>query len=52
MITLRIKHHPSIPLEAESISPDRMTGQSNDAIRAMPIFLGKASMLKPSRIAY
>jgi hypothetical protein len=41
MITLRIRQLPSVPLEAESISPDRMASQSNDAIRALPVFLGK-----------
>ena len=38
---LRLKHPPNVPLEAESICPDRMVGLANDAIRALPVFLGK-----------
>ena len=41
MITLTLKEQPNVPLEAESISPDRMLGLANDAIRALPLFLGK-----------
>src|SRR5262249_45354443 len=41
MITLRLKESPTVPLEAESLVPDRMVGQSNDSIRALPVFLGK-----------
>jgi formylmethanofuran dehydrogenase subunit C len=41
MITFRLKEPPTVPLEAESLTPDRMVGQSNDAIRALPVFLGK-----------
>jgi formylmethanofuran dehydrogenase subunit C len=41
MITLRLKQQPTVPLEAETLSPDRMAGQSNDAIRALPVYLGK-----------
>ena len=41
MITLTLKQQPSVPLEAESISPD-VTGQlDHDAVRALPVFLGK-----------
>jgi formylmethanofuran dehydrogenase subunit C len=41
MITLTLKEQPSVPLEAENISPDVMASLSHDAICAMPIFLGK-----------
>jgi formylmethanofuran dehydrogenase subunit C len=41
MITLTLKQQPNVPLEAESICPDRMLGLANDAVRALPIFLGK-----------
>ena len=41
MITLTLKNQPNVPLEAESLSPDRMVGLANDAIRALPVFLGK-----------
>jgi formylmethanofuran dehydrogenase subunit C len=41
VITLRLKEPPSVPLEAESISPDVMAGLPPAALRALPIFLGK-----------
>lgn len=41
MITLTLKEAPSVPLEAESISPDVMAALSHEAIRALPVFLGK-----------
>ncbi len=41
MITLTLKEQPSVPLEAESLSPDGMAGLSFDAISALPVFLGK-----------
>jgi formylmethanofuran dehydrogenase subunit C len=41
MITLTLKNQPNVPLEAESLAPDRMIGLANDAIRALPVFLGK-----------
>jgi formylmethanofuran dehydrogenase subunit C len=41
MITLTLKEQPNVPLEAEALSPDRTVGLANDAIRALPIFLGK-----------
>lgn len=40
-ITLTLKQQPNVPLEAEHINPDHMVGLANDAIRALPIFLGK-----------
>jgi formylmethanofuran dehydrogenase subunit C len=41
MIILTLKEQPAVPLEAESISPDVMTTLRHDAIRALPVFLGK-----------
>ncbi len=41
MITLTLKEQPSVPLEAECLSPDVMAALSQDAIRALPVFLGK-----------
>jgi formylmethanofuran dehydrogenase subunit C len=41
MITLRLKKQPTVPLEAEALCPDRTAGAANDAIRSLPVFLGK-----------
>ena len=41
MITLTLKEQPNVPLEAESISPDTLSVLSHDAIRALPVQLGK-----------
>jgi formylmethanofuran dehydrogenase subunit C len=41
MITLTLKEQPSVPLEAESISPDVTATLTPEAIRALPVFLGK-----------
>ena len=41
MITLTLKEQPSVPLEAEVLSPDVTAELSNDAIRALPVYLGK-----------
>ena len=41
MITLTLKEQPSVPLEAESISPDVTATLSHDSLRALPVFLGK-----------
>ncbi len=41
MITLTLKEQPSVPLEAEVLSPDAMAALANDAIRALPVYLGK-----------
>ena len=41
MIILTLKEQPTVPLEAEMISPDIMSGLKEDAIRALPVFLGK-----------
>src|SRR5262249_54049131 len=41
MITLTLRELPSVPLEAETISPDSFAGLGLDAIRALPVFHGK-----------
>jgi formylmethanofuran dehydrogenase subunit C len=41
MITLTLKEQPTVPLEAEAIAPDVTVQLKNDAIRALPIYLGK-----------
>ena len=41
MITLTLKEQPAVPLEAESICPDVAADLNHDAIRALPVFLGK-----------
>ena len=41
MVTLTLKEPPSVPLEAERLSPDTISSLSNDAIRALPVYLGK-----------
>ena len=41
MITLTLKEQPSVPLEAEAISPDVVSALKKDAIAALPVFLGK-----------
>ena len=41
MITLTLKEQPIVPLEAEVLSPDVLATLTNDAIRALPVHLGK-----------
>ena len=41
MITLTLKEQPSVPLEAEVLSPDMMAELSTADIRALPVYLGK-----------
>jgi formylmethanofuran dehydrogenase subunit C len=41
MITLTLKEQPTVPLEAESISPDVTATLAHDAVRSLPVFLGK-----------
>ena len=41
MITLTLKEQPTVPLEAEVLSPDVMAPLDHDAIRALPVLLGK-----------
>jgi formylmethanofuran dehydrogenase subunit C len=39
--TLILKESPTVPLEAEVISPDVMATLKHDEVRALPVFLGK-----------
>ena len=41
MITLTLKEQPTVPLEAEVLSPDVTATLTNDEIRALPVYLGK-----------
>lgn len=41
MITLTLKEQPTVPLEAEVLSPDVTAGLAHDALCALPVFLGK-----------
>src|SRR5262245_43973283 len=41
MITLIVKEKPTVPLEADVLSPDVLAGLSHDEIRALPVLLGK-----------
>ena len=41
MITLTLNEQPNVPLEAEVLSPDVVADLKADAIRALPVFLGK-----------
>lgn len=40
-VTLTLKEQPSVPLEAEAISPDVIAPLARDAISALPVFHGK-----------
>jgi formylmethanofuran dehydrogenase subunit C len=41
MIVLTLKEQPGVPLEAETLCPDAMAGLAADAVRGLPVFLGK-----------
>jgi formylmethanofuran dehydrogenase subunit C len=41
MITLTLREQPPVPLEAEALSPDVTAGLPPEAIRALPVNLGK-----------
>ena len=41
MPILTLKEQPAVPLEAESLSPDVTAGLALDAVRALPVYLGK-----------
>lgn len=41
MLTLTLEDPPAVPLEAEVLSPDVVAGLGHDAVRALPVFLGK-----------
>jgi formylmethanofuran dehydrogenase subunit C len=40
-ITLRLKEQPTVPLEAEVLSPDALAPLAHDEIRAATVYLGK-----------
>ncbi len=40
MTTLTLKSQPAVPLEAETITPDRFLGKSNAEIAALPVTYG------------
>lgn len=40
-VTLTLEEPPSVPLEAETLTPEVIAGLSHDAIRALPVNLGK-----------
>jgi formylmethanofuran dehydrogenase subunit C len=44
MITLTLRKQPTVPLEAEVISPDVLESLSGEAVRALPIYLGKRQL--------
>jgi formylmethanofuran dehydrogenase subunit C len=41
LITLTLNEQPSVPLEAETLSPDVTLALRNEEIRALPVYLGK-----------
>jgi formylmethanofuran dehydrogenase subunit C len=41
MIVLTLKEQPAVPLEAEVLCPDVMAELAHDAVRGLPVFLGK-----------
>ena len=41
MTAFTLKDQPTVPLEAEVLSPDRLAGLRHDAVRALPVFHGK-----------
>jgi len=44
MIVLTLKEQPSVPLEAEILSPDHLAALDAPAIGALPVFLGKRQL--------
>jgi formylmethanofuran dehydrogenase subunit C len=43
-IVFHLKRHPTVPLEAEVLSPDVMAELSNDEIRALTVYHGKRQL--------
>jgi formylmethanofuran dehydrogenase subunit C len=41
MLTLMLKEMPTVPLEAEVLTPDVLAGLGHDAVRALPVLHGK-----------
>lgn len=44
MLTLTLKDQPTVPLEAEMLTPDHFASKTLDEIRALPVFLGKRQL--------
>jgi len=44
MLNLTLKEQPTVPLEVEALSPDRLAGLKQDEVRALPVFLGKRQL--------
>jgi formylmethanofuran dehydrogenase subunit C len=44
MTTFTLKDQPTVPVEAEVLSPDRLAGLWNADVRALPVFLGKRQL--------
>ncbi len=44
MMTLTLKEIPTVPLEAEVLTPDRIAGLGLDEVRALPVFHGKRQL--------
>jgi formylmethanofuran dehydrogenase subunit C len=44
VLTLMLKEPPAVPLEAEVLSPDVLTGKPHADVRALPVFLGKRQL--------
>src|SRR4051812_11943451 len=44
MLTLTLKEPPTVPLEAEVLSPDTLAGLSHADVRALPVFHGKRQL--------
>src|ERR1700730_7001594 len=44
MIVLNLKEQPAVPLEVEVLSPDVTASLDHDAIRALPVYLGKRQL--------
>jgi formylmethanofuran dehydrogenase subunit C len=44
MLKLTLKDQPNVPLEAEALSPDLTAGLSPEAVRALPVYLGKRQL--------
>jgi formylmethanofuran dehydrogenase subunit C len=40
-ITLHLKRQPTVPLEVEVLTPDRLATLSNEEIRALVVYHGK-----------
>jgi formylmethanofuran dehydrogenase subunit C len=44
MLILTLREQPTVPLEAEALSPDLTAGLSPEAVRALPVYLGKRQL--------